>query len=551
MNEVPQFNWYDDVEVDVEEFEPVEKERYKINYYFDLILSSCKYITIVSFVIFLIRFIFNQSGSIMGIKINTILFVSTTFFGSLIVIVMVMEMILFILKITGAVLIEKRMKIFYRWASAAIWFMINLYFCKKFLKKEGGIYFEYVRSFLLSGILTSISFTIISIVMQLFYESFVAKSLDAKMKEVDLKEKIIAVMKSYRYEISDSSPSVSANCGCEEIFCMKGNQDLNSEDRGSHIDLNMKNEVNVGGLYFKPPEIQTLYDAKTLSRDVFSKATSNGKELTFNDFQKMFPNTQIALQAFSYFDTNDDKSISDKEFRDTIISFYIDRINLEKGFEIAKGFVDIVSDIFTIVVCGFLCLAYLVIFGVSLKDLLALALSSALVLNFAVSGMAVDLYFNFMVLLSHPFDIGDDVIIDGEDFTVYKIGLNSTAFLAKNGGKVKFINSVLWKKSLINMTRAPEKVILINFKIDSDVSIDVFRELKVKIHNFLKSRSFDYYEAYSLESSCESANDLKTLDCSLVVKSKNYKTKARKFYLRTELSSFLRSALKELGIKEK
>ncbi|KAG0437027.1 Mechanosensitive ion channel protein 10 [Dictyocoela muelleri] len=546
------FNWYEDAaDVDIDEFEPVDKERYKISYYFDLTLSIFRYITAISFFILLFRYAFNQKNYLIeGIRLNTILFYSIVFFGSLIIITMLMESLLFILKMIGAVLIEKRFKIFYRWASMAIWFTLNLYFLNNFLKEEMGDYYKYLRSFLLSGILTSISFTGESILMQLFYESFVAKSLDAKMKDVDLKERIIAVMKAYRYEISDSTPSESEKCACADIFCMNESNG-ESEDRGSHIDINAKNEVSVGGLYFKPPEMATLYDAKTLSRDVFSKASKDGNELTFNDFQQIFPNTQIALQAFAYFDVDNAKSITRKEFRDTIISFYIDRINLEKGFEIAKGFVDIINDMVSVVVGGFLCLAYLVIFGVSLKDLLALALSSALVLNFAVSGMAVDLYFNFIVLLSHPFDIGDDVIIDGVDYTVYQIGLNSTSFLGKNGGKVKFINSVLWKKSLINMTRAPEKVIMFNFKLDSNIEIDKFRDLKSKIHHYLKQRPFDFYESFSLEANSENSTDIKTLDCCLVLKCKSYKNKGKKFHLRTEFNYFLRKMFEELEIKEK
>ncbi|KAG0418184.1 hypothetical protein EQH57_0784, partial [Dictyocoela roeselum] len=265
-----QFNWYEDAaDVDIDEFEPVDKERYKISYYFDLLLLVFRYITSISFCTLIFRYIFNQKNyEIDGIRLNTILFYSCIFFGSLIGITMAMESLLFVLKMIGAVLLEKRVKIFYRWASMAIWFMLNLYFLNNFLRDDWGSYFKYLRSFLISGILTSISFTIESILMQLFYESFVAKSLDAKVKDVDLKEKIIAVMKAYRYEISDSTPSHGDNCACTDIFCMS-DPEAENEDRGTHIDINAKTEVNVGGLYFKPPEMKTLYDAKTLSRDVF------------------------------------------------------------------------------------------------------------------------------------------------------------------------------------------------------------------------------------------------------------------------------------------
>lgn len=542
------FNWYEDAaEIDVEEFEPVEKDRSQINKYFDFLQKIFNYIIIISGSIYIFRYVFGKDKmEIFSINLNIILVSFVVCCGSFNLVTFVAQLIHQTLRMIGLKTIEKRFKSMYRWLSATIWFLISLYMLK-YIKKDLNIYYRYVKSFILSGILTGSVFTGITLAMQLFYESFVTSSLLAKMKEVDIKEKIISAMKNYRYELSESSTTETPGCTFSEIFFGR-ESDGNSDGNASHINLNRQDEAMIGSLYFKAPELQSLHDAKTLARDVFEKATSQD-EMSFNEFADIFPNAQIAIQAFSYFDANDDRTVSRKEFKDTIIQFYIDRVNLEKGFDIAKGFVDIVNDILSIVVCGFLILAYLVIFGIPLKELMALALSSALVLNFAVSGMAVDLYFNFMVLLSHPFDIGDDVIIDDLNYTVYKIGLNSTSFLGRNGGKVKFLNSVLWKKTLINMTRAPEKVLLFTFKLSPDVNVDIFRELKNKIHQYLKKRTFDFFEAFSLEAVSEQATNINALECALILKCRSYKTKAKKFGLRVEISKMLKDLFEELELK--
>lgn len=542
------FNWYEDAaEMDVEEFEPVEKDRSQINKYFDFLKKVFNYAIVICAPVYVFRYIFDKNTlTILNINLNTILILIVLTCGSFNLITLLVIMVHQVLKKIGLQMIEKRFKSMYRWLSATIWFLLGLY-SLKYVKEDLNIYYRYVRSFVLSGILTGAFFTGINLAMQLFYESFLTSSLLAKMKEVDIKEKIISAMKSYRYEISESSTTDTAGCTCTQIFFGRESE-TNSDVNISHINLNRQDEEVIGSLYFKPPEIQSLHDAKTLARDVFEKATVK-KEMDFNEFSEIFPNTQIAIQAFSFFDCNDDQTISKKEFKDTMIQFYIDRVNLEKGFAIAKGFVDIVSDILSIVVCGFLILAYLVIFGIPLKDLLALALSSALVLNFAVSGMAVDLYFNFMVLLSHPFDIGDDVIVENENYTVYKIGLSTTSFLARNGGKIKFLNSVLWKKTLINMTRAPEKILFFSFKLNPEINTDLFRDLKSRIHLFLKKRSFDFFEAFSLEATSEQATDINALDCALLLKCRSYKTKAKKFGLRAEINKFLLELFKEMEIK--
>lgn len=542
------FNWYEDAaEIDVEEFEPVKKERNQFNRLFEMIQKVFNYLIIISGPVYIFRYLFNfNKFNISGVNLNHILISILLFCGSYTIIFVLMAIVSKFLNRIGLKMIEKRFKSVSRWLSLTIWFLLMLY-VSNYIKEAFKEYFRYIKSFILSGILTGIVFSGLTLAIEFFYESFVAKSLLSKMKEVDKKEKIISAMKNFRYEISESSTDETAGCDCTQIFFGR-DSDVNSDINISHINLNKKDEDVIGALYFKPPELQSVHDAKTLAKDVFEKATSS-VEMNFSEFSDIFPNTQIAIQAFSYFDSNNDQTISKKEFKDTLISFYISRVNLEKGFEIAKGFVEIVNDIAIIAAFSFLILAYLVLFGIPLKELLALALSSALVLNFAVSGLAIDMYFNIMVLLSHPFDIGDDVIIDGCNYTVYKIGLSSTSLLAKNGGKVKFMNRDLWAKTLINMTRAPEKILFFTFKLSSDIDVDKFREMKNRIHSYLKTRRFDFYEAFSLEATSEKATAIEVLDCSLLLKCRSYKTKAKKFGLRAEINKFLLELFKEMEIK--
>ncbi|KAF7684115.1 Mechanosensitive ion channel protein 8 [Astathelohania contejeani] len=543
------FNWYEEVlEADIEEFEPADKGKSTTSKLFDILIKVFRYVFLITLVVLFYRYLFKyETATFFGVDLDIFLFGITVYCGSLIIIAGLSRGAVYLIKQMSSEQLEKKALSIYKWAALGIWFILNLYLLKYF-KKGLGDYYKLIRSFLLSGTLTCISFTGVAIAMQYFYEYFLQKSLYLKMNEVDSKERIIAAMKSFRYELSESSLSVTEECKCQDIFCCNNSDIENTDENASHIELKMEEDNKVGDMYLKGPEIQTLYDAKTLARDVFRKGSQDGVVFTFEDFSKMFPNTQIALQAFSYFDSNDDREVSKKEFRDTIVGFYMDRVNLEKNFGIAKGFVDIVADVFYIIVSAFLCLAYLIIFGIPLKDLLALALSSALMLNFLVSGMAVDLYFNFMVLLSHPFDIGDDVIVDGVDYKVYKIGLSSTSLLGANGGKVKFLNSKLWQKNLINMTRAPEKIILFEFELDPALDVEKLKELKMRIFLFVKQRSYDFYESFSLEAKSESDTNLKSLNCCLILRCKSYKSKAKKFQLRVEISKFLKDTMDELGI---
>lgn len=547
---VEDFNWYEDAaEIDLEEFEPVEKELDQFNFLFTSLNRILYYLTLISGFLYIDRYLFGYNEmTLFGMDVNEILLNLFVFSGSFNLIYFIISILFTGFTKIGIKVLEIRFKTVVRWISITIWFIILLYFSKHQMDTFGD-YYPIINSFILSGILTGITFSLLSFGIEMFYESFVTNSLASKVQEVDRREKIISAMKNYRYEISDSSTDETGGCNCTELFF--GNDSENDSNINvSHINLNRLENDQIGALYFKKPELLSLHDAKTLAKDIFTKATEKD-EMNFQEFSEIFPNTQIAIQAFSYFDVNNDQTISKKEFKDALINFYISRVNLEKGFDIAKGFVQIVNNIASIVTLLFLALAYLVLFGIPLKDLLALALSSALVLNFAMSGLATDIYFNITILLSHPFDIGDDVIIEDENYTVFKIGITSTSFLAKNGGKVKFMNRDLWTKTLINMTRAPEKVLFFTFKLQPDIDPEKFRIFKTRIHKYLKVRNFDFYEAFSLEASSEQATDISLLDCALVLKCRSYKTKAKKFGLRAEINKFLINLLEELEISTK
>lgn len=541
------FDWYEDtIEVETPEFHPKEQKKTISQKLFDTFVISFEYIAGITFLLRIFRYIFNLSDFfIYDMHVDTLLLCIFVYFGSLPIITNILRCVFFLTKKLVDEHYLEKVQGAYRWIALTIWYCLNLYLIQ-FIQPEIKSFYEISRAYLQCGFLTSLSFTVITITMEFFYEYFLQKSMFAKMCDVEMRERILATFKNYRYELSESSSSVSHECSCADLFfCFeKRDEDENEE----HIELRKYDNKRIGNLYMKPPELTSLYDAKTLARDVFEKVAEGSETLNFDKFASVFPNDQIALQALPFFEQAD-QEITKRDFRDTVVNFYVDRINLEKNFDIAKGFVNIVGDVLTIVVFGFLILAYLVIFGIPLKELVALALSSALLLNFLISGAATDLYFNFMVLLSHPFDIGDDVIIDNEDFRVYKIGLASTSFIGPNGGKVKFLNSILWKKNLINMTRAPEKIIIFNFDMDPSIDVIKFQLLKTKIHKYLRARSHDFYETFSLQSKSEQCVNVNKLECSLVLRCKSYKTKAKKFNLRVEVTNMIQELFRILEIK--
>ncbi|WUR04081.1 mechanosensitive channel of small conductance (MscS1A) [Vairimorpha necatrix] len=542
MNE--NFNWFEnDIDAELEEFEQSEYKRSTFSFLFDLLSSQIGYVLLFFVGLRIIYFVFRMSNlSLFGIDFFILLNNSIFILGSFVFIYVLVKCTVYVcLNVRVNSMLEFILGS-YRLIILSIWSLVNLSWFKANMNDVLGCYY-YLRAFFASVLVTSIAYNITSVIMIFFDRYFVNQTLKAKINDVEKTEKIISSMKTFRYEIGSSSSVGSQNCPCQDIYCY----DMSSSSHLDNLNDRSLEDLDIQKTYLDipEPELHSISDAKTLAKDVFVKASGNGKSLTVDEFNTIFANPQTAINAFFYFDNGIDKSIKMKTFHDTIMTFYMERIYLEKSVRRAEEFVSIIGTFFNVFVFFILCLIYLILFGAPLKELLALALSSALALNFIASGMATDQYYNFMMLLSHQFDVGDEVIVDGDEYKVYTFGLTSTSLLCENGGKVKFLNSELWKKKLINMTRAPEKILVFKFSLNPNISHFDFSALKLEIHNYVVSKRFDFLDTFSLQAESEKNTSIENLECSLILKCKTFKNKTKKFNLRVETTHFLNEIIKK------
>ncbi|KAG5860301.1 putative mechanosensitive ion channel protein [Encephalitozoon hellem] len=544
------FRWFEgDGETDAEEFTPAPARSSSLNYMIDAIGGIFYSVFVISLVARLVTYVFGLSPHVLTLDINLVL-LSTIVISLLFILLSVArETITFMGLTLGIVENSDSYAKLQRLVTVSAWFGASMYWMN-YVKMSYGYDFDIARKVFASGMITSMTYSVMTAAMGYFGSFFLEKTLKTKMNDVEETERIVYGMKNYRYDVSESVSSRTPECSCRDIFCFRAsasirNREIRKEsgEEGAHLF--------VGGLVINPPQIHGIIDAKTLARDVFTKA-SNGKDfLSFSDFSSIFPTPQDASNAFSFFDSNNDRTISKKAFHDTIMHFYMERVNLEKSIARTEDFIGVVTNTLNTVVAVVLCFTYLIIFGISPKELLTLTLSGSLAFSFVASKIIPDMYRNFMMLTIHPFDVGDDVIVDGTDYRVYEFGLTSTSLIGENGGKIKFLNSDLWKKKLINMTRAPEKIITFNFDLNPDIKVEDFGRFKGMIREFIKKRPFDYDGSFSIQAKTESFASINVLSCTMVLKCKNYKNKSKKFVLRVEMTAFLRSLITSMNIGAK
>ncbi|ADM12456.1 uncharacterized protein Eint_101310 [Encephalitozoon intestinalis ATCC 50506] len=541
------FRWFEgDGETEAEEFVPAPNRVSSVSYVIDAIGGIFYSIFVLSLVARVTTYVFGLKLLVFSVDLNVV-FLSITVVSLLfIVLAIARETMTFMALTLGMVENSDACAKLQRLVMVSVWFGLSAYWIK-YVGTAYGHNFYIIKKVFMSGMITSAAYSIVTIAMAYFESFFLKKTLKRKLDDVQKTERIVYAMKNYRYDISESGGGPTPECTCRDLFCFRTAATVGSRETGRNGGEEGFH-MFTGGLLINAPEIRGIMDAKTLARDVFFKASGGKDVLSYEDFSAIFPGAQDAQNAFSFFDSNHSKVISKKEFHDTTIYFYMERVNLEKAIMRAEDFIGIILGTLNVITGVVLCFVYLMIFGVPLQELFALILSGSLAFSFIASGIATDMYHNFMMLASHPFDIGDDVIIDGADYRIYEFGLTSTSLIGENGGKVKLLNSDLRKKNLVNMTRAPEKIIVFNFDLNPDIRPEEFKRFKSIIHEFIKQKPFDYDNEFSLQASTENFVSIDVLSCTMILKCKSYKNKSKKFLLRVEMTSFLRSLIAEMGI---
>ncbi|KAL6121598.1 hypothetical protein NUSPORA_01464 [Nucleospora cyclopteri] len=398
-----------------------------------------------------------------------------------------------------------------------------------------------------SGIVTLLILIVSDIIIEKCSNVFIKNTLSTKIYLTEKTESILRKLTQKQSGlITESSSSSKGNKSCFKSTCI--NILCNKSDNDNYEDGNTS---FFGTVKIKPPAILTVNDAISLAKDLFLKITNDGDLMDFKQFRSMFYHEHDAITAFNYFDSSQNRKIEKKEFRDTILQMYKQRESLEDSIKSTNGFITIVSRMMYVIVSIVIIILYLVMFGVEMSQIAAVLLSSALAFNFFIGETFKIFIKNLMVLLSHQFDLGDEVILNGKDLKVVKIGLMYTSFTDNSGGRIKLGNDELWKQSIVNMTKAYENILCFTMELSSDITPYKINLMKKRIDQFVAQRFFDYTLPSKTINQRSSNCGIDRLFCAVILHCKGYKTPSKKFILRVEFTSYLKQVLSDLNIEVK
>ncbi|KAF9101013.1 hypothetical protein BGX27_000130 [Mortierella sp. AM989] len=296
-------------------------------------------------------------------------------------------------------------------------------------------------------------------------------------------------------------------------------------------------------------DIGSTANAKRLAKTLFYNLQSNAHrdELVVQDFYPYFDTEEEAKAAFAIFDKDGNGDISKSEMKEKIFYVYKERKDLHTSLRDLSQAVGKLDAIFLTIVSIIWLLVVLSIFG---KDVVKnmLSIGSFLVALSFVFGNSLKILFENIVFLfiTHPYDSGDLVCIDGNDMYVREVGLNSTTFVTWDGKRMYYPNNIISQKPIHNVRRSPNMTDKIVLNIDCYTPQSKILELRARMRDYLIKESKEFLPDLEIQIQ---EMDVK-LKISMCIEHKgNWQDSGRRWARRTAFNYALKEAVEEIGIR--
>ncbi|KAF9192472.1 hypothetical protein BGZ51_005484 [Haplosporangium sp. Z 767] len=294
-------------------------------------------------------------------------------------------------------------------------------------------------------------------------------------------------------------------------------------------------------------DIGSTANAKRLAKTLFYNLQNNGDELVVQDFYPYFATPEEAQIAFAIFDRDGNGDISKREMKETIFYVYKERKDLHTSLRDLSQAVGKLDAIFLTIVTVIWLLIILSIFG---KDVVKnmLSIGSFLIALSFVFGNSLKILFENIVFLfiTHPYDSGDLVSINGSDMYVREVGLNSTMFVTWDGKRMYYPNSIISQLPIHNVRRSPNMTDKIVINIDCYTPQSKIFELRARMRDYLIKESKEFLPDLEIQIQ---EMDVK-LKISMCIEHKgNWQDAGRRWARRTAFNYALKEAVEDLGIR--
>jgi small-conductance mechanosensitive channel len=273
------------------------------------------------------------------------------------------------------------------------------------------------------------------------------------------------------------------------------------------------------------------------------------KHLDISAFTPYFKTSEGAQEAFQIFDKDGNGNLSRREFRDTVVQIYRDRKGLAQSMRDtsqALGKIDntllVIQLMITMIIC-------LVIFNVNFWNALVpfgtLLVASTFIFDTSARNLCQGIVFQFV---THPYDSGDMVQIDGSYMLVENIGILGTVFETAEGIKMYAPTTVLITKLIRNIRRSGNMGEVVYLNVDFRTSNEQILELRERLIEWVNGQSRDFESGFDLR--LNEIVDMNKVILSMWLPHKgNWVELSKRWQRKTRFMLALKTILNEMNIK--
>ncbi|KAI7897809.1 Mechanosensitive ion channel-domain-containing protein [Cokeromyces recurvatus] len=310
-----------------------------------------------------------------------------------------------------------------------------------------------------------------------------------------------------------------------------------------------REELDINSDDYARKNAKKLYISLAYPQGVPSDEQEARRCLLISDFEPYFKTAQEAKIAFDIFDRDGNGDITRREFRDTVLHIYRERKDIAISMRDTSQVLGKIDFMLLIVSLIALLLTSFAIFNVEVWHSLVPLGSLLLAMTFVFGNTAKNTFESILFLfVTHPYDTGDYVLIDGQYLLVHNMGIMGTTFISGDGQTIYAPTTVLMTKLITNVRRSGNMGETIKINVDFRTTTEQFYELHDRLSAWVLTQHRDF--GAGLDVRVQDIIDVNQLILNIWLPHKgNWQELGKRFKRKTRFMLALKDILNDLNIR--
>ena len=268
----------------------------------------------------------------------------------------------------------------------------------------------------------------------------------------------------------------------------------------------------------------------------FSFCAEGETALRLADFEEVLGNAEEASEAMNLFDKDLNGDVTLEEAEMVVNDISKERKSLARSMRDVDSAIQKLDGVLVVVVFIIAIFTFIAFLNTNFATTLATAGTALLSLSFIFSVTCQEILASILFLFyKHPFDVGDRVNINGDQYVVKELSLLFTIFRRLDGTIVQVNNAILNSAWIENVRRSSNISECIQLEVAFGTSFLLIQKLRHEMTKFVETHTRDY--ASDLEVEILDAKGLDKLLLSIIIKHKsNWQNDALRAHRRNKVS---------------